>query len=155
MRKDLPRVVKVLIDTSTFFDVWNAPKHLESVWAQNTLANLLLYQVAHPTLTVSSFTVFEHLDGLYRQRREVEAAEFVANVVPTLEVIYPDLQINDLASKIHAALRVNGKIIGIGDIFIAASAITANCPLVNANTKHFERIRGLGFPLTIENWRDA
>jgi len=88
-------VDKVLIDTSTFFDIWNAPKHLNSIWAQNTLARFLQYQAAHPRLTVSSFTVFEHLDGLYRQKRQVEAAEFLAKIVPTLEVIYPDLKIND------------------------------------------------------------
>ncbi len=146
---------KVLIDTSTFFDIWNAPKHLKSAWAQNTLAKFLQYQGAHPRLTVSSFTVFEHLDGLYRQRRESEAAEFLANVVPTLEVIYPDPTINDLASKIHARLMTAGKIIGIGDIFIAATAITAKCTLVNANTKHFQRIIDVGFSLPIENWRYA
>ena len=75
-------------------------------------------------------------------------------MVPTLEVIYPDLEIHDYSAQIHAALRMTGKVIGIGDIFIAATALSENCTLVNANTKHFQRVIDIGFLLRIENWRE-
>jgi tRNA(fMet)-specific endonuclease VapC len=148
-------VDKVLIDTSTFFDIRRAPKNLKAPWAQNTLYKLVQYQAHHPKLTVSAFTVFEHLDGLNRQGKQTEAAEFMTRVLPSLEVIYPDQEIYALAAAIHAALAVAGKTIGVPDTFIAATAIIQKLPLVNANTKHFPRVQAAGFSVALENWREA
>ncbi len=146
---------KVLIDTSTFFDIRKAPKNAQAPWAQNTIYNLLQYQAHHIRLTISGFTVFEHLDGLHRQGQHSEVAEFQESVLPTLEVIYPDETIFALAAQINAVLALTGKTIGVPDTFIAATAITQQLPLVNANTKHFSRIQAAGFPISLENWRDS
>jgi tRNA(fMet)-specific endonuclease VapC len=64
-------------------------------------------------------------------------------------VIYPDEATFALSAKINAALAVTGKTIGVPDTFIAATAITRNLTLVNANTKHFSRIQTVGFPITL------
>ena len=55
------------------------------------------------------------------------------------------------AGDILAALRKTGQIIGIEDVLIAASALTNQCNLVTANTRHFPRIKGL----KVENWLEG
>lgn len=55
------------------------------------------------------------------------------------------------AGDILAALRKTGQIIGIEDVLIAASALTHQCSLVTANTRHFSRIKGL----KVENWLEG
>jgi len=52
------------------------------------------------------------------------------------------------AGDILADLRKSGQTIGVEDVLIAASAITNNCTVVTANTRHFSRIKGL----RVENW---
>jgi tRNA(fMet)-specific endonuclease VapC len=52
------------------------------------------------------------------------------------------------AGDILAQLQKKGKMIGIEDIYIAATAISHNFTLVTANTRHYERIDNL----KIENW---
>jgi hypothetical protein len=78
-------VDKVLIDTSTFFDIGRAAKNPMALWAQNTIHKLAQYQAHYPRLTVSAFTTFEHLDGLYRQGKKAEASEFMVKVLPSLK----------------------------------------------------------------------
>lgn len=146
---------KALIDTSAFFDIRKATKNLKSVWAQNTIHHLVKYQAQHPRLTVSAFTAFEYLDGLYRQGRQHEANDFRTRILPTLEVIYADESVYALAAEIHAALAVSGEAIGVVDTFIAATAIANELPLVNANPKHFSRVQTAGFSIDLQNWRDA
>lgn len=52
------------------------------------------------------------------------------------------------AGDILAQSQKTGQIIGIVDVFIAATALANRCTLVSANTKHYSRIHGL----KIENW---
>ncbi len=52
------------------------------------------------------------------------------------------------AGDILANLRKTGKILGIEDVLIAASAITHSFTVVTANVRHFSRIKGV----TVENW---
>lgn len=146
---------KALIDSSTFFDIRKASKNVEAPWAQNTIYRLVQYQAQHPKLTISAFPIFEHLDGLHRQGRVVEADRFLTAIVPSLEVIYPDEAIYALSAQINASLSLAGTKIGVADTFIAATAISRGLTLVNANTRHFERIQAVGFPLNLENWRES
>jgi len=148
-------VDKALIDSSTFFDIRKASKNVEAPWAQNTIYRLVQYQAEHTKLTISAFTVFEHLDGLHRQGRVAEADHFLAVIVPSLEVIYPDEAIYTLSAQVNASLSLAGTKIGVADTFIAATALSRGLTLVNANMRHFERIQVVGFPLKLENWREA
>jgi predicted nucleic acid-binding protein len=47
------------------------------------------------------------------------------------------------ARDIHRQLKRENKLIDLGDILIAATAITHDLPLATFNRKHFERIRDL------------
>jgi tRNA(fMet)-specific endonuclease VapC len=53
-----------------------------------------------------------------------------------------------IAGDILARLQKKGQILGIEDVYIAATAISHKCTLVTANTMHYERIDDL----KIENW---
>jgi predicted nucleic acid-binding protein len=59
-----------------------------------------------------------------------------------------------LTALILTELIRTGQQIGLLDPFIAATAIANDRPLVTNNTKHYQRIVDLGFPLELENWRE-
>lgn len=63
--------------------------------------------------------------------------------------------VEDKAAEIHAKLRQVGLAIDVPDTIIAAMAIVRSLTLVNANTRHFPRVAGAGFPISLENWRDS
>ncbi len=148
-------MAKALIDSSTLFDISRAMKGRNASWATNTLRNLADYEQNFHQLTISGITVFELLEGLYRGGDANAAAAFRANLLPGYEVIQPDPEIEDKAAEIHAKLRLSGQAIDVPDTFIAATAIIHGLTLVNANTRHFPRVQAAGFPITLENWRDA
>jgi len=55
-----------------------------------------------------------------------------------------------VSGDILADLRKTGQPIGLEDVLIAASALTNQCTIVTANTRHFSRIKAL----KVENWRE-
>lgn len=114
-------MLKALIDTSTFVDLGRAIKHRRAAWAQNSLRHLLAYKADYPKLTLSAFTIFEHLDGLYRDAQLTAVQEFSFKVLPDFEVIYPDHDILALGAEINAALAKSRQSIGVVDTLIAAT----------------------------------
>ena len=56
-----------------------------------------------------------------------------------------------VSGDILADLRKTDQSIGMEDVMIAASALTNQCTIVTANTRHFSRIKAL----KIENWSEA
>jgi predicted nucleic acid-binding protein len=63
-------------------------------------------------------------------------------LAPMAELPFYD-QITLEAARIFQHLRKNGKMIEFRDIFIAATAIVNNLPLITLNVKDFSRISGL------------
>lgn len=61
----------------------------------------------------------------------------------------------DLAGEITSSLAATGDTIGVIDPLIAAVAVVNKLTLVTGNTQHFQRIVTLGYPLRLDNWRDA
>lgn len=47
------------------------------------------------------------------------------------------------AAEIHSELKRTHKEIGLPDIFIAATCLTENIPLLTGNKKHYLRVKGL------------
>lgn len=142
-----------LFDTSAIIDQRRAPKWPRAEWAQTTLRHLALYRAHQPFPTISGLTVFELLDGYYREERPNTAQAFRAQLRSDFDVIYPDEAIILLAAEINAALA-KGQTIGVADTLIAATAITQNITLVTSNDDHFARVLAAGFPLSVENWRE-
>jgi len=50
-------------------------------------------------------------------------------------------------------LEKTGQTIGRADPLIAGIALQHNLILITGNTKHFERIVRLGYPLRMDDWR--
>jgi len=118
------------------------------------LAKLAAYEQHFPKITISGITVFELLEGMYRNHHADEIAQFIEKFLPNYDVIQPTIEIEAKAAEIHARLRQTGQTIDAPDTLIAATAIVHDLPLVNANTRYFPRVTIAGFPLRLENWRD-
>jgi tRNA(fMet)-specific endonuclease VapC len=58
-----------------------------------------------------------------------------------------------VAGRIYGELEKTGQTVGRADPLIAGIAIMRNLMLVTGNTKHFERIAALRFPLLLDDWR--
>jgi tRNA(fMet)-specific endonuclease VapC len=71
------------------------------------------------------------------------------------EVLPLDVEEADFTASILAGLIRSGQQIGPLDPFIAATAIECGRPLVTNNTKHYQRVVEVGFPLEFENWRKS
>jgi predicted nucleic acid-binding protein len=69
------------------------------------------------------------------------------------ELLPLDTEAAVIAGRIYGELEKVGRTIGRADPLIAGIAIAHDLTLVTGNTKHFERIAALGFPLVLEDWR--
>ena len=102
--------------------------------------------------TIAALTVFEVVWGLQRMRREERIAEFLQEL-SDVEVLPIDTETSVIAGQIFGDLHRLGQTIGSMDVLIAATAIRHNLILTTGNTRHFERIITLGYPLQLDNWK--
>jgi len=58
----------------------------------------------------------------------------------------------ELEYHIYGELERTGQPIGRADPLIGGIALAHNLVLVTGNTKHFERVIALGFPLSLADW---
>jgi tRNA(fMet)-specific endonuclease VapC len=87
----------------------------------------------------SDIVVFELEIGAQRRGRQLE----FANLFPQMTAFPLSQEILLLAAKLQADLLQKNQIIGISDVFIAATGIYHDLPLLTLNTKHFQRLIGL------------
>ena len=136
---------KSLLDTDTYSEILKAVNPTVTRHAQD-------YRQQHGTLCVSVVTVMEIVYGFQRAQNTRRHQEFLAAVA--MEEILPfEFRAAELAGRIAGDLDRTGQTIGMADPMIAAIAISRNLELVTGNTAHFERIRQLGYPLVLANWR--
>ena|SRR3989344_2113045 len=93
----------------------------------------LLETIKNDLVFVSSITIFE----LYLRETNIGKIDFF---VDKFDIINFDILSARLASNILKDLSKKGFIIEFRDIFIAASCIINNCPLLTLNKKHFDKI---------------
>ena len=137
-----------LLDTDTFSEILRA----RDVTIRSN-ADKYLSIFGHFTFSV--VTVAELIDGFRRQQLDSHIQKLLAELEGEFHEIIPlHLDAAKLAGYIFGDLHRSGRPIGRADPFIAAIAIQANTPLVTGNTKHFERIQALGYPLRLANWRE-
>ena len=104
------------------------------------------------TYMVSVVTASELLHGLHRAKDTVfydERQVFIERIFEQFPLISIDLAIARKHSKIWAELAMAGKMIGMNDLWIAATCLAQNLSLVTGNVRDFERISGL----EIEVWQ--
>jgi tRNA(fMet)-specific endonuclease VapC len=102
-----------------------------------------------PTPQTSSIVAHELWYGVAKSGRVAQNANrlaaFLNGAVEVLEYSERDAQV---AGEIRAELERQGRRIGDYDTLIAGQAVARGMVLVTANTREFERIRGL----TVEDW---
>ena len=105
-------------------------------------------------LSFTSASVVELLTGLYVKDAKKQLAK-TESFLGFHEQILPTEQDYRLTAKILAELIRARQPIGWTDPVIAACASGRGVPIATGNTRHFQRIVDLGYPLTLENWRDG
>ena len=97
---------------------------------------------------ISIVTVHEYLLGIYfsywrNEKKLEEMLERAESELMRFDIIPYDYKIARKTAEIMAYLRREGKIIGLADVIIAATALVNELKLVTRNTEHFSRIPGL------------
>src|ERR1044071_538700 len=118
------------------------------------LARAETYFAQEGRYTISCVTVLEVVRGFQRIGSSERLERFLDSLEDA-EVLPLDTPAAALAGRIDAELSLRGRIIGLGDVIIAAIALRHGLPLVTGNTLHYLNIRNLGYPLELENWRES
>lgn len=136
---------KSLIDTDIFSEIRKG---------KNTqiIARAIAYKALFKRYTISVITVSEVIKGWRKINRDDRVKEFVQDL-EQLEILYLEIASAELSGQISADLEKKGQTIGLADVLIASIAIQNNLILVTNNTKHYQRIQALGYPLIIDNWK--
>ena len=80
---------------------------------------------------------------------------FTENVLPMFQIVEFGVPAACLAGEIYENLESGRSRIGVADTAIAAMALQQDLAVVTSNLKHYQRVVDLGYPLVIENWREA
>lgn len=120
----------MVVDTSIFIEFWRLKSK------QNTK----LYQaVGTGPLYVSSVTIFELYTGANNSQKKKNLDTLLSNIT---ELPFSN-EIAIVAADKWAELRKINQQIEIRDLFIGATALAHDLPVLTLNTKHFSRISGL------------
>ncbi len=120
----------ILVDSCVFIDFFRSSGRRKTYFT-----DLLGHFQRHYT---SSITKYEVLCGALD--KDVAFWDTIFHQIKVLP--FEDSTIMT-AREIYRQLKQENKIIDLGDILIAATAIANDLPLATFNRKHFERIRGL------------
>lgn len=102
--------------------------------------------------SVSAVTISEVVRGFSKEQNGIATTKFLQGA-EGFEVFPIGITEATLAGQIMGSLERTGSIIGREDPFIAATAIVNGRVLITNNTRHYQRIIDLGFPLELDNWR--
>ena len=137
---------KALLDTDIYSEILKAID-------QTVTRNAITYRQAQGRLTFSVITLMEIIQGLQKVGASpIRIRAFRTAIVPE-EILPFDQGDADLAGQIAGDLDRVGRPIGRCDPMIAAVAVRNGLELVTGNTSHYQRIRQIGYSLTLVNWR--
>ena len=121
---------KVLADTSIVIE------HLRK---RDKTKSVLFGAISNYKLFLSSVSIFELFVGATTdgKKNDIEYVLSAFNIVPFTSKIALK------SAEIYLSLRSVNQILEIKDIFIGATGIVYNMPLLTLNIKHFERIPDL------------
>lgn len=121
---------RVVVDTSIFIDYLRAKDKL----------NTVLYKVpVSQQIYISAVTLYELLMGAttVQKRNDIKILTEDTIILPF------DEEVSIKASEIYHDLRKSNKMIEFRDIFIAASCLVHDMPILTSNSNHFKRIKRL------------
>lgn len=87
---------------------------------------------------VSAITEFEFRSGATSTNRD-----FVSQLLDITPILPFDSSCVLVAADIYRDLKAKNRLIGLPDLFIAATAIAHTLPLLTLNLSHFERVSSL------------
>jgi tRNA(fMet)-specific endonuclease VapC len=124
--------VAILIDTSVLVDAERGESTLERVVSDEHLISVI---------SVSEFIhgIHRAVDGARRTRRQA----FVEQVLVELEALPITIEVARVHASIWAQLEAAGEVIGMHDLWIAATALTHGLQVATTNAREFERVPGL------------
>lgn len=91
------------------------------------------------TVFISSVTLYELYMGATTPQKWVD----VKTLTDDIPVLPFTKSISERAAIVYQELRKSGQIIEFRDIFIAATALVHELPVLTRNIKHFTRVEGL------------
>ncbi len=92
---------------------------------------------------VSVISHFELLAGANLSKKRVSNEKYVRTLLGRIPRLELTLEVIEKSSDILAALRNQGKVIEVRDIFIAGTCLANDIPIVTRNVTHYERIEGI------------
>jgi len=122
--------IAVVVDSCVFIEYFRSKNK------ENTLFEKLLRQ--RQKLCVSAVAKYEVLSGAH----ERDMPEW-RRVFDDIAVLAFDEATILTARDVHRQLKRDSKLLDLGDILIAATAIVNDLPLATLNRHHFERIQDL------------
>lgn len=137
---------KFLLDTDIFSEVKKGIN-------RNVVQKARLYELYHEKFTISIFTVSEVLKGFQKIKNSMKIKNFIEKEILELEVLDFTLEASKISGLILADLERTGSSIGVFDVLIASIAISNSLPLATGNTDHYQKIKNLGYPIVLENWK--
>lgn len=122
---------RILVDTSIIIEFFRKKKKDESVLHGLLAGTSVLY--------ISTVTYFELLSGA----KSAALLNDTMKLMSLFEVIDLSALEAKTAAEIFQDLKRRNAMIGLADIFIAATAVAHDLPLATLNRSHFERITNL------------
>jgi tRNA(fMet)-specific endonuclease VapC len=108
-----------------------------------------LKSVPPQSLCTSCICVFElRFGSVLRDDFDIFWQRIMDSILSRISILDFGEEEAQIAGDILAQLQKKGQILGVEDVYIAATALSNKCTLVTANTKHYKRINRL----KLENW---
>ena len=121
---------RVVVDTSIFIDYLRSKDKINSD----------LYKIpGSKKIYISSVTLYELLMGATNDQKRNDVRLLTEDLI----VLPFDEQVSIRASELYHELRKANKMIEFRDLFIAATCLTHNLPIMTTNKIHFQRIESL------------
>jgi predicted nucleic acid-binding protein len=120
----------MVVDTNIF---------IEYLRAKDKLNTILLKLPDKIEMSISSITVYELFMGVNTEKKREE----IQILTGDLNLLSFNYEIATKSAEIYNDLKYKNQLIEFRDIFIGATAIVNELPILTLNRKHFERIRGI------------
>lgn len=137
---------RTLLDTDIFSEVLKQKNPQVVIKAKQ-------YHQQFGRYTIATITVLEIVKGFHKFNRENDIQRLLTKLV-TAELVTLTIKSAELAGRIYADLERTGQPIGRADPMIAAIAIERKLVLATGNQRHYQRIKELGYNLTLANWKE-
>jgi tRNA(fMet)-specific endonuclease VapC len=121
---------RVVVDTNIFINYLRA----------RDKRNTDLYKIPDSKrIYISSVTLYELLMGATNEQKREDVQLLTEDTI----VLPFDEEVSIRASEIYHELRKSNQMIDFRDIFIAATCLVHNLPIMTTNKNHFQKIQGL------------